>query len=340
MPLAIADPDSFQYAQDAGADVNLHINGDEVSTVTSADTYKTLAQVVLTNSIVSSSPGTNLAWIVDHIKLFNTGTLTRIVTLYTNGAATANIWAKITLAAGESAEWTSAGWTLYDSLGIPKVALAEAPSKVIHLFTGTTTYTPSQGVRAMYVEAVGGGGGSGGVATAATNSGAAGGGGSGAYSTVYTTTVKATYIVAIGVGGTAGTAGANTGGVGGDTTFDSASICTAKGGLGGLGDTVAVIHVGGAGGAGGPAASGVGDVKTDGDSGDAGLALAAAQAIGGNGGRSRFGGGGPGRKNATGAGLVGGNYGGGAGGAAIISGGASQAGAAGAPGILRIWEFQ
>src|SRR5258708_4402440 len=49
--------------------------------------------------------------------------------------------------------------------------------KVVEVFQGTVTYTPTSNAKALYVECIGGGGSGGGVATAATNSGAAGGGG-------------------------------------------------------------------------------------------------------------------------------------------------------------------
>src|SRR5207244_3356966 len=95
--------------------------------------------------------------------------------------------------------------------------------KVTTILQGTTTYTPSTGIRALLIEAIGAGGGGGGVATAVTNSGAAGGGGGGGYSSVFSTTIKASYPVVVGLGGPGGVAGANPGTAGTDTTFDSAS---------------------------------------------------------------------------------------------------------------------
>lgn len=213
---------------------------------------------------------------------------------------------------------------------------------ITEIFSGTTSYTPTTGVRALFIECIGGGGAGGGVATAITNAGAAGGGGGGAYSCTWNiTNVSGTHTVAVGAGGTAGAAGANPGGVGGDTDFkDTAgtSICTAKGGLGGLADTVAAIHVGGLSVAGGAAASGVGDLKIDGGVSGTGLALAAAQAVSGSGGASHFGSGAASRKT-QGAGVAAGVYGGGGSGGCILSGGASVAGGAGGAGLIRVWEF-
>ncbi len=207
----------------------------------------------------------------------------------------------------------------------------------------SSPYVPSNGARALYVECVGAGGGGGGCATAATNAAAAGGGGSGAYSAAWLigAAVKASFTVAVGALGTGGTAGANNGTAGGDTTFDSPSVCTAKGGSGGIADTVAAgPRIGGLGGAGGLAASGVGDLKCSGNPGDEGMALAAAQAASGQGGPAAgpFGGAAQGRKT-QGAGDAATGFGGGGAGACILSGGASVAGGNGAPGLIRVWEW-
>lgn len=215
--------------------------------------------------------------------------------------------------------------------------------KVTHV-TATGTYTPTSGVRALFVEAWGGGGGGGGCATAVTNSAAAGGGGGGAYSAAWLTTlVSGNHTVTIGGGGAGGTAGANPGTAGTDTDFKDTGGTTrvyADGGAGGAADTVATIHTGGLGGAGGLASAGTGDVKQDGAPGDAGLALAAAQCLSGAGGVGFMNGGNAiGKKNATGAGGSATGYGGGGSGATIISGGASQAGGNGGAGIVRVWEF-
>lgn len=214
---------------------------------------------------------------------------------------------------------------------------------VQYIYTGTGTYTPTAGASVAYVEAIGGGGAGGGVATAATNSGAAGGGGGGAYSTIWLSSLAASYAVAVGAGGAAGAAGGSGGGTGGDTTFGSTSICTAKGGTGGSGDSVgAGPRIGGSNGSGGSASSGVGDFREDGSAGLAGMVLAAAQATSGGGGSAAgFGGGSrPGRAGQGTNGSTGCLYGGGGSGGCIYSGGASVAGTPGAPGVLRITEYR
>jgi hypothetical protein len=226
--------------------------------------------------------------------------------------------------------------------GIP-AALSGRLISIQHILTGTTTYTPTAGTNMAFVECWGAGGGGGGCATAATNAAAAGGGGAGAYSAkwVAAAAMKASFTVAVGAKGTGGASGANPGNTGGDTTFDSPSICTAKGGAGGAADTVAAgPRVAGDGGAGGALASGVGDVKVSGQPGFAGLALAAAQSLSGAGAPGFDGtSGGQGKKSSTGAGNAAAGYAAGGGGACIISGGASQAGGNGADGLIRVWEF-
>lgn len=205
--------------------------------------------------------------------------------------------------------------------------------------TATVSYTPTSGVDALLVQAIGAGGAGGGCTTAATNGAAGGGGGGGAYAELFTTTIK-TFTIAIGVGG-AGATSAN-GASGTPTTFDSPAICKADGGLGGTQQSVtAPVASGAAGGAGGVTANCTGDVKQAGDGGGVGALLAAAQTIGAKGGVGFQGGGAatPNR-NATAAGPAAVGPGAGGGGATIISGGANGAGGAGGNGMLIIWEFQ
>jgi hypothetical protein len=206
--------------------------------------------------------------------------------------------------------------------------------KVTDVFQGTTTYTPTSGVNALYVEAIGGGAAGGGGATSSGNLSLGSGGGGGAYSAIFITSPKASYACVIGAGG----AGVNgtTGGVGTDTTFDSPSICTAKGGAGGttLAAGTSVVTQNGA--AGGASGSGVGDIKMDGGDGGWGIRLSASVGQGGQGGISPMSGAAVG-SNAVGVGGAGKQYGGGGGGA--MTTGTQNVGGAGANGLLRIWEF-
>jgi hypothetical protein len=208
---------------------------------------------------------------------------------------------------------------------------------IVEIFTGTVSYTPSVYAKALFVEAVGGGGAGGGAATGSSSCSIGGGGGAGAYSEILITSPKATYTVAVGAGGTAGSAGA-AGNAGGDTTFDSPSVCTAKGGNGGAVLAAGTSLVTQLGASGGLAASGVGDLKEGGCDGGWGVRLSASAAQSGEGGAAPIGGGKASGVNATlTAGNAGKNYGGGGSGAMTAT--TAQVGGVGAPGLLRIWEL-
>jgi hypothetical protein len=207
--------------------------------------------------------------------------------------------------------------------------------QIVTLLSGTT-YTPTPGTTAIYVEAVGAGAGGGGVTTDSANSGGGGGGAGGGYAYKWILNPKASYTYAIGAGGAGGANG--TGTTGGDTTFDSPSVVTAKGGAGGGGSTASVapkIDNGGNG-----VGGGVGDHSWPGSSGDPGVAMSVTVCRSGSGGPSALGGAGATGRKVQGVGnSAAANSGGGGSGANMISGGASVAGGNGADGFIRIWEF-
>jgi len=207
--------------------------------------------------------------------------------------------------------------------------------------TSGTSWTPSNGCRAAYVECVGAGGQGGGAATSSANCSVGGGGGGGAYAATWLTgaQIKNPTTYAIGAGGTGAAAGA-TGNAGGDTTWDT-TVIVAKGGSGGAvlaAGTTVTLQAGGAGGASG---SCTGDVKIDGAIGGHGTRDSGAIGFSGWGGAAAFIGvsgangkvvvaGGAAGNNATGLGS-------GGGGAATTT--TSAAGGNGAAGLIRIWEF-
>ena len=226
--------------------------------------------------------------------------------------------------------------------------LINSPDTSRTILNGTTTFTPSTGASALYVECVGGGGAGGGAAsgTSGTNHGTGGGGGGGGWASKWATTAVsgAHNSIAVGAGGTPGTAGGNAGGNGGDTTFtDNAAgaICVGKGGSGGASGVVqTTITIGYAGGAGGVA--GTGDRSIPGQNGDYSLVLGITAAnfcrsgFGGNAGMG-YGAGAP-AIIASAAGTAGSLYGGGGSGAVDFATTARQGGAGG-NGIIRIWEY-
>lgn len=212
--------------------------------------------------------------------------------------------------------------------------------KVVQKVQGDTTYTPTDGVNALYVECIGAGGAGGGAATSSANCSLGGGGSGGAYSAVWLTgaAIKSSYACVIGAGGTPGSAGAAGGDASADTTFDSPSVCTAKKGLGGAVLAAGTSLITQLGAVGGLASSGVGDLKMDGCDGGFGVRLSASAGISGSGGAAPLGSGIAKGVNAT---LTAGNTGKvfGGGGSGAFTATTAQQGGAGANGIIRIWEF-
>ena len=223
--------------------------------------------------------------------------------------------------------------------GVVRKMLEESSSlfrlrKLTVVSAGTTSYTPMDGVDALFVECVGGGGAGGdsyGGADGEVSVG--GGGGAGAYSCLFTTTIK-TFTVAVGAGGATG------GTSGGDTTFDSPSICTAKGGGGAssLGSAASISEV--AGGAGGLASGGVGDFKCDGSGDGSGLRFSGTIGLSGYGAPGPFGGMAS-HHGVSANGTNGGQYGAGGSGAFSRSpGGGDKTAGHGADGVIRVLEYQ
>ena len=212
---------------------------------------------------------------------------------------------------------------------------------ITYLTTGTAaTYTTPSGVRALYVEVVGGGGGGGGVDGNGTD-GASGAGGSGAgYCAKLITSPSATYTYTIGAGGSGGAAGSNPGTVGGSSTFsDGVVTLTANGGNEGAGQIAAAsnTYYQGSPGAG---ASG-GDINISGGNGGGRGRGDFAQYVGGSGGSSVLGKGAFGLNSANTAtnGSAATEYGGGGAGASVEDSTADRAGGDGYQGVIRITEY-
>jgi hypothetical protein len=183
--------------------------------------------------------------------------------------------------------------------------------KTIQTFTASGTWTKPAGCRAAYIKLVGGGG-SGGNST----SGGTGGGGGGYSEKFITSGLGATETITVGLGGIAATNG-NNGNTGGTTSFGA--HCSATGGTGGKTANGLGVGSGGTG-------SG-GDINIQGGGGT--VSITTSQ--GGNGGGSMLSGS---IAGAIGSGVPTGQlYGGGSGG---TNGGT---GAAGAAGIVIVYEY-
>lgn len=216
-------------------------------------------------------------------------------------------------------------------------AAPASPTKVLWLTSGTT-YTPSAGIRALYVECLGGGGGGGGAKAAASASAVAGGGGSGSVNAAWITGagIKASYSYALGAGGTGGANTGGNGGAGGATTFDSPSVCTGNGGSGAIGISSTATPAFALGGTSG-SNSGVGNTYLRGNPGLAAINLSSTVVKAGDGADSMFGGRIPGG-GGGGAGGTNPSPGGGGAGASSVSA-TGFTGGDGGDGAIRVTEF-
>jgi hypothetical protein len=103
--------------------------------------------------------------------------------------------------------------------------------------SGSGIYTTPAGVKALYVELIGGGGGGGGAkGNGAGTAAAASGGGGGGYCAKLITSPAATYAYAVGAGG-AGGVGSAAASAGGDSTFSGGAVSLSAGG-GSAGESV------------------------------------------------------------------------------------------------------
>jgi hypothetical protein len=207
----------------------------------------------------------------------------------------------------------------------------------VKVFTASGTYTPTAGTTSVIVEAQGGGGAGGGTpVTAGGQTAISASGGSGSYGMGrYTSGFSPSVPVTVGIGGTSTVAGG--GGNGGTSSFGS--LLSAFGGSGAASGGVVGPPprcLGGAAGGGLPAGANI--VGVPGASGGPTFALdVITNVLGGRGGKSRFGEGGPWTASSQGGHAVGRGAGGGGVGAGQAV--AAVPGGNGAPGIVIVWEF-
>lgn len=230
-------------------------------------------------------------------------------------------------------------WRTNTPLGIGALA-SNANGRLLNvqIFAAGGTYTPTAGATRAIVEAMGAGGGSGGnPATAAGQNALSGAGNGAAFGRIYIATGLASQTVTIGAAGTAGAAGANPGGAGGSTSFGA--LLVAQGGAGGNAGTasatfpvfnypptpVAVCT-----------GSGVFMVSGTGPNCEHGLLTALNGGWAGTGANTQWGTGG---RGGLGVGVAAQGFGAGAGGSFNNVSSAAQAGAAGAPGLLIVYEY-
>lgn len=208
--------------------------------------------------------------------------------------------------------------------------------------TGAGTFVALAATGAVRIKCQGAGGGSGG--SAATGSGTlsvGGGGGGGSYAEGYFSSAFSGLAVTVGTGGSAGPAGSGSGGSGGSSSVGG--IITSPGGNGSQSAGSASAQGGFFGGSAQSSAPTGGNILSiRGSGGLYGTQWAAisANAAGGYGGGSVFGGGAiPASPSSTSPGIAGINPGSGAAGGQSNVSSAAQPGAAGAPGIVIIEEY-
>jgi hypothetical protein len=210
-----------------------------------------------------------------------------------------------------------------------------APGRLlgVRIFTASTTYVPTAGTKAIFVEVQGGGGAGGGTGGASSGFVAVGGGGAGGgYASSYLTSGFSGASIVVGAG--AGSASGN-GSAGGTSSFGA--ITATGGGGGGVGlatNTFPFTQATPTPGVG----SGGNRVNAFGSQGIPLLAMNSGNFSSGGGGASHFGGGGT-----QGIGTTFGNsaqsFGAGGGGASTSGGGGAQGSGAGGIGVVIVWEY-
>lgn len=325
---AAASSRTVLYSTTARTNVPVRLIGKVITTQASAGTWATSPSVVAILPFITQTPGS-----------FITGTVplaTAPAAGSANGAVVLDGSANFTsVAPGSSGNvLTSNGTSWASSAPTSGVSL-------LNVLTFTTpgagnTYTKNASASHIVVTVVGGGAGSGGTAATSTlEAAAAGGGGGGGTSVMYiaNTSIGATETVTVGAGGTAATAGNNNGGNGGTSSFGA--FCSATGGSGGSGSPTTTTSTAAAGGAAGAGSGGTYNL-TGGD-GNPGRVISGTAIATGGGGNSTLGG--ASGSIYTSVGRIGNLYGGGASGSVSGASTGARAGAAGAQGIVIVYEY-
>jgi len=217
------------------------------------------------------------------------------------------------------------------------LGLAINSPKVI---SASETYFPPANLLSAIIETVGGGGGGGGATGGSGTGSSGGGGGGGGYAKAVVTAAQigASQVISIGAGGSPGAPGStNFGGSGGTTSFGGYVVSNGGGGGAGAGATASVLS-GGGGGAGGTSGGTEATLIIQGKQGTAGLTLGTSGVgIGGAGGDSLLGFGGPQGYPSASTGNTGQAAGGGGGGMGASA--SSGNGGGGAPGLCIVTEY-
>lgn len=256
-------------------------------------------------------------------------------------SSAANTVGEITTAAS-SVLITSAGSVPSFSATLPSAVITNIPGRLLNvqIFTASGTWTKTSGTNTVIVEVVGGGGGSGGIpATAGGEYAQSGGGGGGGYSMKrIDVSAVSSASVTVGTGGSGGSAGTNAGSAGNTSSFGA--YCSATGGAGGAAGAASsgnLTKIGGAGGAG----SG-GDINLNGEAGISSQVVSSStltSSIISHGGGTKWAPSNVINIATPGTATAGKSYGGGAAQPYTGPSASSAAGAAGANGIVIVYEY-
>lgn len=228
-----------------------------------------------------SAPAASTTRQISHMTVYNSDSVTRIITVKKDVSGTEYTIVRCSLASKATLEYSREN-------GFNIISQSTQESYLFTEFISNGTWTKPANLKAAFVVCVGagGGGGSGRRDAAGTNRYGGGGGGGGAISWQFfsASALSSSYAVTIGTGGTGGTGqtvdttNGNAGNAGGDTSFGS--TVTAKGGSGGSGGSNA-NGFGGAGGAASGSLVAYGPFSFSGGSGSGGQTNAATSATGG-----------------------------------------------------------
>ena len=279
-------------------------------------------------------------WTLPQASTVNNGTTIR-VTDSVAGVTTVN-YVQIAPFAGDTINGSSNSFILnkgYAVITLTKTSstnwnVLSTTSIIRNFFGSNQTYTTPVGIKALYVECVGGGGAGGGAAVASSNLSVGSGGGGGGYSSKFITSPLSSYLITVGLGGVGASGASGTGG--GSTSFGA--VCIATGGGAGTvisaGTSLSLLQGGTPGGA------STGDLSVDGSSGGMAIRLSGTVGITGTGSASGLAYGGTTVQYiSTTDGEPAGPYGYGTGGGGALTTGAAKTGGNGGHGICIVTEY-
>jgi hypothetical protein len=277
--------DSMEVITSAAVNLDYTVSYSDITTTTFSPANNTGQTTTATTTAFLAAPAASTQRKITRMSFYNADASTaNTLTIQMDVSGANRVMIKLTLAAGESLEWTPrSGWQHYYTWGAPyETSGSGATDLQVFTASGAGTWTKPTWFTPHFVRVVmwgGGGGGGGGGSSATTKCGGAGGGGAAYAEWIFLASdLTSTESVNVGAAGSSGAGGASAsdgsdGGAGGDSSFGSSgtnSITTwikAYGGGGGRRGTATLIAGAGGGGGGTGGAGGVGLAATAGPGG-------------------------------------------------------------------------